>query len=115
MQPHSPAFNRALAGLLGLSASLACAQTPQDYLQRFDQDGNGRISLSEYQDYLSQGFHSMDQNGDGLLSAEEMPAGVQRRGARSLEAHRHALARMFDHLDRNNDGFLDADELTAPY
>lgn len=99
---------------LALLTSLAQAQTRSEYLRRFDTNGDGRVSLAEYQDYMSQGFHAMDSNGDGVLSADELPAGVRTRTATTLEGHRRALARMFDLLDVNNDGFLDANELTAP-
>ena len=95
-------------------AGMARAQTRADYLRRFDTDGDGRVSLAEYQEYMSRGFHAMDRNGDGVLSADELPAGVRVRTATTLEGHRRSLARMFDVLDANNDGFLSADELTAP-
>ncbi len=105
-----------LAALVSLVvvAGMAQAQTRADYLRRFDADGDGRVSLAEYQDYMSRGFHAMDRNGDGVLSADELPSGVRARTATTLEGHRRALARMFDLLDANNDGFLDANELTAP-
>ncbi|MCX7556056.1 EF-hand domain-containing protein [Xanthomonadaceae bacterium JHOS43] len=92
----------------------AQAQTRADYLRRFDTNGDGRVSLAEYQDYMSQGFHAMDRNGDGLLSAGELPSGVRSRTATTLEGHRRAVARMFDVLDVDNNGYLDANELTAP-
>lgn len=107
--------HRLISCLLLLLGASADAQTPQDYLQRFDGNGDGRVDLDEYQDYLSRGFHAMDKDGDGVLSASELPAGVRSRSARTLDAHRRSLARMFDHLDRNHDGVLDATELTAPY
>lgn len=95
-------------------ACTASAQTRADYLRRFDADGDGRVSLGEYQDYMSRGFHAMDRNGDGVLSSAELPSGVRARTATTLEGHRRALARMFDLLDVDNNGFLDAVELTAP-
>ena len=102
----------AVAALVPLGT--AQAQTRADYLRRFDSDGDGRVSLSEYQDYMSHGFHAMDRNGDRVLSADELPSGVRTRTATTLDGHRRAVARMFDVLDANNDGFLDANELTAP-
>ena len=89
-------------------------QTRAEYLRRFDTNGDGRVSLREYQDYMSRGFRAMDRNGDGVLSAAELPAGARRHGAITLEGHLRALARTFDLLDVNNDGYLDAYELTAP-
>ena len=102
-----------LPALFVAGAAGAQVQTRQDYLRRFDTNGDGRISLQEYQDYMGRGFHAMDRNGDGVLSADELPNGVRARTATTLEGHRRALARMFDLLDTDNNGFLDANELTA--
>ncbi len=100
---------------LALWASLpALAQDRADYLQRFDADGNARVSLREYEDYMSRSFRAMDRNGDGRLMPGELPSGVRARGHTTLEAYLRALARTFDLLDVNNDGQLDARELTAP-
>lgn len=108
-----PSLPLAALALL-ITAGTAQAQTRADYLRRFDVNGDGRVSLSEYQEYMSRGFHAMDRNGDGVLSVGELPSGVRTRTATTLEGHRRSLARMFDVLDVNNDGFLDANELTAP-
>ncbi|HET9049288.1 MAG TPA: hypothetical protein VFN29_10060 [Chiayiivirga sp.] len=85
-----------------------------EYLGRFDADGDGRVSLREYQDYMSRGFRAMDRDGDGRLMPGELPRGVRGRGHTTLEAHLRALARTFDLLDVDNDGVLNAQELTAP-
>lgn len=83
-----------------------------DYVARMDADQDGRVSLLEYQDWLSYAFTRMDINGDGLLSVDELPDG---RGTPvSLVEHRRALAERFVRQDRNRDGFLDARELQAP-
>lgn len=105
-----------ICAALPVSWSTVCAQpqTRAEYLRRFDANGDGRVSLSEYQAYMSRGFRAMDRNHDGVLSASELPAGARRRGPVTLEAHLRALARTFDLLDVNNDGYLDANELTAP-
>ncbi|MCO5094535.1 MAG: EF-hand domain-containing protein [Xanthomonadaceae bacterium] len=102
-----------VAALLFASFATLAQASRSEYLSWFDTDGDGRVSLTEYQDYLSQGFHAMDRNGDGVLSASEMPAGVRLRTATTLESRRRALTRMFDRLDLDNDGYLDANELTA--
>jgi len=90
------------------------AASPADYLARMDQDGDGRVSLREYQDHLSRGFLQMDRDGDGVLSAAELPAGTRSRRAPTLEAHRRSLAAVFDRQDLDNDGYLDARELASP-
>ncbi|QWP77388.1 hypothetical protein J5226_02990 [Lysobacter sp. K5869] len=86
-----------------------------DYLSRMDADHDGRVSLSEYQDWLSYAFDAMDANRDGVLDASEQPASG--RGARpplTREQHRKTLAERFARQDRNHDGFLDARELASP-
>lgn len=103
----------ALLSVMGISA----AQTPRDtreYLQRFDRDGDGRVSLVEYQDYLIRGFLQMDINGDGVISASEMPAGTRARKLPTLENRLRELSAAFDRQDLDNDGFLDPRELAAP-
>ena len=114
--PSRSRFPLALAIVAGTVSGNAQAQAPtrEDYLRRFDADGDGRVSLGEYQEYLSRGFHAMDRDGNGVLAAGELPPGVRTRTATTLESHRRALARMFDLLDLDNSGHLDARELTAP-
>jgi len=83
-----------------------------DYLARMDRDGDGRVSLAEYQDWLSYAFDAMDRNHDGVLAPAELPGG---RGMAITRAqHRARLAAAFARQDRNHDGFLDARELAAP-
>lgn len=102
-----------------LAASLACGASAHaqvrasgDYLARMDRDGDGRVSLAEYQDWLSYAFDAMDRDHDGVLSAAELPGG---RGTPLTRAqHRARLALAFARQDRNHDGLLDARELAAP-
>lgn len=104
--------------LLGTGSLLAGATptmgSPAEYLQRFDADRDGRITLDEYQHYLSRGFLRMDADGDGRLSAAELPRGARVRRAPTLESHRHALAASFARQDADRNGYLDARELAAP-
>lgn len=92
--------------------SLGAVDASTDYLARMDGDNDGRVSLAEYQDWLSYAFTRMDANGDGTLSTDELPGG---RGTPvSLAGHRQTVADRFSRQDRNRDGFLDAQELLAP-
>ncbi len=104
--------------LLGTSGvAMAQPQASADYLSRMDRDHDGRVSLVEYQDWLSYGFDAMDRNHDGVLSADELPAGGGHGGQGHLltrEEHRARLAAAFHRQDRNGDGFLDSRELAAP-
>lgn len=103
-------FASALCGLA--SPVQAQVRGTGDYLMRMDADGNGKVSLPEYQDWLSYAFDNMDRNRDGLLAPEEQPGGRGKPITR--DAHRTRLADTFKRQDRNRDGALDAKELAAP-
>ena len=105
-----------LALALGLPiAAPAHAQqlgSTRDYLQRMDADGDGRVSLAEYQDWMRYAFDGMDANRDGTLQAHEQPGA---RGQPLTRAeHRQRLADRFRRQDADRDGFLSAKELAAP-
>jgi len=106
----SSLFLAALCGAAGMSH--AQVHGTGDYLQRMDTDANGKVSLLEYQDWLSYAFDNMDRNRDGLLAPEEQPGG--RGKPLTREAHRTRVAEMFKRQDRNRDDVLDAKELAAP-
>jgi len=100
-------------------AALACASAAQaqvnatgDYLSRMDADRDGRVSLLEYQDWLSYAFDGMDKNHDETLSAAEQPGGRGQPITRTQ--HRDKLAATFKRQDVNRDGYLSARELAAP-
>lgn len=87
-------------------------QCSGDYLARMDADGDGRVSLVEYQDWLSYAFDGMDRDHDGVLSAAEQPGG--RGQPLTREEHRARLAERFRRQDVDRSGFLDEKELAAP-
>ena len=93
-------------------AANAQLQRTGDYLSKMDVDRDGRVSLVEYQDWLSYAFDGMDRDGDGVLSAAEQPGG--RGKPLSRAEHRARLAERFRKQDANRDGFLSAKELAAP-
>ncbi|KRE96588.1 hypothetical protein ASG87_16510 [Frateuria sp. Soil773] len=101
----------ACAALL-LPLAAAAQDSREDYLRRFDTDGDGRVGEAEYVAYMSAGFQRMDANGDGVLERSELPGGRGREV--TLEGYRANLRAQFRKLDRNHDGHLDARELTAP-
>lgn len=117
-QPSAPSRALAIASAICwiVAAGIASAQqgdlSPAGYLAKFDLDGDGRIALSEYRDYLSRGFRDMDVDRNGVLEGDELPV----PGARPvrLADHLDALALGFRRQDRNGDGFLDSAELAAP-
>ena len=83
-----------------------------DYLSKMDTDGDGKVSLSEYQDWMSYAFDGMDRDRDGVLSPAEQPGG--RGPSLSRTEHRARIAERFRKQDSNHDGFLSARELAAP-
>ena len=113
---------RDVALIAALAAMPAFAQSPPrtgygvtasgDYLARMDADRDGRVSLVEYQDWLSYAFDAMDRDRDGVLSPAEQPGG--RGTALTRAAHRERLAERFRRQDANRDNVLDARELAAP-
>jgi hypothetical protein len=102
------------AAVLLIVATQAHAQVlaSAEYLARMDADTDGRVSLVEYQDWLSYAFDRMDADGDGVLAPAEQPGGRGKLVTR--EAHRARLADAFRRQDTNGDGTLSAAELAAP-
>ncbi|OHE88388.1 MAG: hypothetical protein A2579_01690 [Lysobacterales bacterium RIFOXYD1_FULL_69_11] len=102
------------ASLWLAAAGLAPAQVRDtgDYLARMDSDGNGAVSLAEYQQWMGYAFERMDRNGDGTLSPDELPGGRGRAVTR--QAHLATLAAAFRRQDVDGNGVLDARELAAP-
>lgn len=93
-------------------AAGGAVQTTASYLQRMDSDGDGRVSLDEYLTWMGYAFTAMDRDGDGVLSAGELPGG---RGKPVTQAaHRAQLVQRFARQDLNGDGWLSARELAAP-
>ena len=90
----------------------AQVQRTGDYLSKMDRDGDGKVSLAEYQDWLTYAFDGMDRDRDGVLSAAEQPGGKGQPLTR--EQHRARLAERFRKQDANRDGFLNARELASP-
>ena len=105
---------RIACALLCLSPAFSQAQVQRtgDYLSRMDANGDGKVSLAEYQDWLTYAFDGMDRDHDGVLSAAEQPGGKGQPITR--EQHRARLAERFRKQDVNRDGFLSAKELAAP-
>ncbi|MDG2523950.1 EF-hand domain-containing protein [Stenotrophomonas sp. HITSZ_GD] len=100
--------------LLALAAGSAAAQVTDsgEYLKRMDTDGDGRVSLPEYLAWMSYAFDQRDRNGDGVLTADELPGG---RGKPVTRAdHIATLTARFKKQDANGDGYLSAKELLAP-
>jgi Ca2+-binding EF-hand superfamily protein len=110
---------RAGFSLAAIALAVACVApafaqvtATAEYLDRMDVDQDGRVSLVEYQDWLSYAFDAMDADKDGVLAPAEQPGG--RGKSLTREAHRERLAAMFRRQDADRDGVLSATELAAP-
>ena len=105
---------RRFSWLLLLASAAAQAQVSDtgSYLQRMDSDGDGKVSETEYVQWMLYAFDHMDRNGDGVLTADELPGGKGRPITR--EQQRQVIVQRFHKQDANGDGYLDARELSAP-
>ena len=100
--------------LLAPAARAARPSTVSAYLRLFDTDGDGRVSLAEYQAHMLRGFRAMDRNHDGVIEPGEQPPGPRRHGAITEHQYLRNLARVFRRQDANHDGYLSAREMAAP-
>lgn len=101
-----------LMGVLLAAPVMAQVQDTNQYLQRMDADGDGRVSPDEYLQWMLYAFDRMDRNGNGVLEADEQPGG---RGKPILrEEQRQVILARFARQDANGDGYLSARELMAP-
>lgn len=105
---------RAVALLLVLSASGAAAaqHTPASYFANADLDRDQRLSLPEYQAWMSYAFRQMDSNGDEVLEPEEQL--VPNAPRLTLAELHERLAGQFRRQDTDGDGALSQREFTAP-
>jgi hypothetical protein len=74
---------------------------------RGDADGDGKLSLGEYQTAMRDRLMRADTDGDGKISLQEYLARPAAAKAKSDPAKR------FARLDANGDGFLEAAEIDA--
>lgn len=116
---HARPYNAAMpfvrvAFILSVLPWVALAQVTAtgDYLARIDTDGDGRVSLAEYQHWMSYAFDGMDRDKDGVLGTGELPGGRGKPITR--QAHLAQLAERFKRQDVNGDGYLGEKELAAP-
>ena len=86
-----------------LIAADASAQERPDFAT-LDANGDGMLSLEEMQAAGDAHFASADTDGDGLLSEAELTAAASERAA-------DRVARMLERLDTNEDGGLSQAEI----
>lgn len=86
------------------SRTLAQAQ-----LEIMDTDGDGKVSATEHTLGSKKIFEMMDANQNGMVTPEEMDAGLEKMGV-DTSTLGMSSARMIDSADKNQDGELSAEE-----
>ena len=84
------------------------------FMAALDADKDGTLSVSEIAN-ASKSLMTLDKNGDGVLSGDEMRppqmAGGQRPGEGGGAPNGEQMAKMFETQDKNGDGKLSGDEI----
>lgn len=122
------------SGLLCSSLALAQGGSTSRFMQFFDTNKDGVVSLDEFNSAMLARFHAMDTDHNGVVSAKEFYAYIQHRRLQHREARlkqmdangdgrvteAEYLAYMnkeakirFDRMDKNHDGILTANELVS--
>jgi len=88
--------------------------TPEEFIKRFDKDGDGKLSRDEVPPFLGKVFQASDKNGDGKLDRAEvvdMLKLLRSFAAQGGPPPNPGIAEDFDALDKNADGRLTREEL----
>jgi len=79
-----------------------------------DTNGDGKITLEEFQAFKTAQVAKIDTNGDGILSEEELVAAEKAREAqREQERQMRRYERLLSQADTNGDGKLSVEEFEA--
>jgi len=74
-------------------------------IERLDEDGDGKLALSEIPERMRPRLQPLDRNRDGILTQEELAA------PRPDNAARRDPKRLIARLDKDGDGALSGDEI----
>ena len=119
MHKYTPtAVALALALVAGGLAAAETIDTPARLLERMDRNVDGKISFEEYRNAMVRRFDAIDGDGDGTLTAQELPAewlaGAQARVAGAQVSRLEfgdSLQPVYDRFDADKDCQLDAAEI----
>ncbi|MEL6683031.1 MAG: calcium-binding protein [Pseudomonadota bacterium] len=95
-----------LSAVVLSSATVHAQQTPRERpdFSTLDLNGDGQLTQEELQARSDSRFSDADANGDGGLSVEELTAAADARRA-------DRISRMMERFDENGDGILQRSEL----
>jgi len=102
-----------VVSLAAFGASLAYAQGgPQGgprggqrpSFEQIDANGDGVLTMEEFQNQGQAKFDENDTNGDGMLDVDELTAAADRERGRMIE-------RLMENKDTNGDGMLSMEEM----
>ena len=102
----------ALVLLLLLLPTLVVAQSRASYFDAADTDHDGKLSLPEFQEWMSFAFRQMDKNHDDVIEEDEQL--VPNAPRLTLEELHQRQATQFHKQDSNHDGLLTQAEFLAP-
>ncbi len=87
-------------------------QSRQQYFSSIDRNGNGGVSIAEFQEWMAYAFNRIDKNSNNVIDADE--ALVPKMAGVTRARHQANIAAQFRRQDRNRNGELSMFELTAP-
>lgn len=96
-----------MAAGLTITDAAAQAREPMDFAT-LDADGNGQITLEDFEATRAARFAEIDGDGDGALSEAELMAHAQ---AQANDRAAQMATRMIDRMDANDDGVLQPEEM----
>lgn len=75
--------------------------------ESLDTNGDGGITMEEMQAHRMDRFNEGDANGDGVLDRDEMLAGAMKRAEARVDG-------MIERFDKDGDGMISAEEMPQP-
>ncbi|WP_375690190.1 EF-hand domain-containing protein [Pseudooceanicola sp. LIPI14-2-Ac024] len=109
------------AMILAVAAGAVSAQEQQENrgprpdFATIDTDGDGQVSPEEMRAHAAARFAGADADNDGVITADEMIAHMEaREEQRKAERRQRMVERMLERADDDGDGALSIDELLPP-